>query len=49
MSLFDRTNDQHLDHLERHRAVAQRSRQCPHGDPLGECADCKREHDEATR
>lgn len=49
MSLYDRTNDQHLDYLDQHRATLARARQCPHGEPLGKCADCRREHDEATR
>lgn len=25
------------------------TRQCPHGEPLNHCADCVREHQEATR
>jgi hypothetical protein len=50
VSLYDRTSDQHLDYLEQHKAALARQRYCVHDEPVpGKCADCRREHDEATR
>ncbi len=38
-----------LANLTQNRKAAKSAPQCPHGDPLGKCDDCVREHQEATR